>query len=65
MNKENLLQELKERRSKIWYEWEALELLTFNSEYQEPYEDTITRLTLDGIHDGLTIAIQLIESEAN
>lgn len=65
MNKEQLLNELQTKRDAIWYEWEALELLTFNSEYDEDYEDTVTRLTLDGTVTGLDLAIGLLREENN
>ena len=61
MNTEQLLNELKAKRQAVWFEWEALELLTFNDEYEEDYEDTVTRLTLDGTVTGLELAIQLLE----
>ena len=61
MNKEQLLNELEAKKLAVWYEWEALELLTFNDEYDEDYEDTVTRLTLDGTITGLELAIQLLK----
>jgi hypothetical protein len=63
MNKEQLLNELQAKRTALWCEWEALELLTFSSEYDEDYEDTVTRLTLDGTVTGLDIAIGLLREE--
>ena len=63
------LQEL-ESKLQIPYEkslntYEALELLTFDSDYDEDYDDTITRLYEQGFSDALLIAIKLIKGEIN
>jgi hypothetical protein len=63
MNKEQLLNELEAKRLSVWQEWQALELLTFNDEYDEEYEDTVTRLTLEGTLTGLEIATALIKGD--
>jgi hypothetical protein len=41
--------------------YEKLELLTFDSDYDEDYEDTVTRLYEQGFSDALLIAIKLLE----
>lgn len=61
MNKEQLLKELEYLRDTTHTEWAALELLTFNDEYDEEYEDTVTRLTLDGTLTGLELTIALVK----
>jgi hypothetical protein len=61
MNKEQLLKELEYVRETTHTEWAALELLTFNEEYEEEYEDTVTRLTLEGTLTGLEIALAMIK----
>jgi hypothetical protein len=63
MNKEQLIKELEAKRLEAWQEWAALDLLTSNDEYDEDYEDTVTRLTLDGTVTGLEIAIALVKGE--
>ena len=61
MNKEQLLKELRDERAKVWWQWDALNVPTYSSDYDEEYEDTVTRLTLDGTITGLDIAINLLE----
>ena len=61
MNKEQLLKELEYVRETTHTEWAALDLLTANDEYDEDYEDTVTRLTLEGTLTGLEIAIAMIK----
>jgi hypothetical protein len=65
MTNEQLIEELEAKRIATWNEWQALELLTFNDEYDEDYEDTVTRLTLDGTVTGLELAIDLIKNGAS
>jgi hypothetical protein len=61
MNKEQLLKELEYLRDTTHTEWAALDLLTFNDEYDEEYEDTVTRLTLEGTLTGLELAVALVK----
>lgn len=61
MNKEQLLKELDYVRETTRTEWAALDLLTASDDYDEEYEDTVTRLTLEGTLTGLEIAIAMIK----
>jgi hypothetical protein len=63
MNKEQLLKELEYLRETTHTEWAALDLLTANDDYDEEYEDTVTRLTLEGTLTGLEIATALIKGD--
>jgi hypothetical protein len=61
MNKQGIILKLKAEREKVWWEWDALNVPTYSSDYDEDYEDTVTRLTLDGTITGLDIAIGILE----
>ena len=63
MNKEQLLKELDYVRETTRTEWAALDLLTASDDYDEEYEDTVTRLTLEGTLTGLEIAIAMIKGD--
>lgn len=60
-----LLEQLKQERDKAWYEWEALNLPTFESDYEETYEDTVARLNAEGYYDGLARAVAVLESASH
>lgn len=45
--------------------YEALELLTFDSDYDEDYEDTVTRLYEQGFSDALLMVIKQLEKGNN
>jgi archaellum component FlaC len=59
-----LMETLQEDYSRSLAIYESLDLLTFNSDYDENYEDTVTRLYEQGYSDALLIAIQLLEKDA-
>ncbi len=61
----NTLETLKAERDRAWYEWEALNLPTFESGYEEAYEDTIARLNAEGYYDGLNRAVAILEGKAD
>ena len=56
-----LLEKIKAEYDKSYGIYERLELLTFNSDYDEDYEDTIERLYNQGYSDALLIVIKQLE----
>ena len=65
MNKEKLIEELEAKRLTVSNEWQALASRHDDDNYDEDYEDTVTRLTLNGTVTGLSIAIDLIKNGAS
>ena len=63
MNIEDALTALKAEREKAWWEWNELEILTYEKDYEESYEDTVARLGFEGVYDGLGRAIELLENK--
>ena len=63
MNKEQLLKELEHLRETTHTEWAALDLLNAKDNYDEEYEDTVTRLTLEGTLTGLELSIALVKGD--
>ena len=60
-----LMETLQEDYSRSLAIYEKLELLTFNDDYDEDYEDTVERLYQQGYSDALLIAIKLLEKSMN
>lgn len=58
-------QELRDRieaeYQRSWWAWEKLERLTFESDYQEEFEDTIERKYQEGYSDALMMVKYLLE----
>lgn len=61
MNKEEMIKKLQEAHDAAWWQWNKLSLPTFDPDYEEEYEDTVTRLYSEGMYDGLKIAIDLLK----
>lgn len=53
--------QLKAERDKAWFEWEALNLPTFERDYEEDYSNTVARLNAEGYYDGLNRAVAVLE----
>lgn len=54
---------LKEAYNRSWWAWEKLERATFDDDYDEDFEDTITRKYEEGYSDALMMVIKLLEEE--
>jgi hypothetical protein len=58
-----LIEQLKAERDKAWYAWEELNLPTFESDYEEDYENTVERLHAEGYYDGLNRALAILQGK--
>jgi hypothetical protein len=60
MNRTELLAKVEESYQRSWWEWEKLERLTFDSDYDEEFEDTLTRKYEEGYSDALQMVKYLL-----
>jgi hypothetical protein len=68
MNRDELLAKIEESYQRSWWAWEKLERATFDSDYDEEFEDTITRKYEEGYSDALMMVRYLlaeVEGEEN
>lgn len=63
MNRTELLAKVEESYQRSWWAWEKLERLTFDSDYDEEFEDTITRKYEEGYSDALAMVKYLLAEE--
>lgn len=63
MNRTELLAKVEESYQRSWWAWEKLERLTFDSDYDEEFEDTITRKYEEGYSDALAMVKHLLAEE--
>ena len=61
--RDSILSRLKEDYSRSWWAWEKLERATFDDDYDEEYDDTLTRKYEEGYSDALMMVIRLLEEE--
>lgn len=60
---EKMIGKIKEEYNRSWWKWEKLERATFDSDYQESFDDTITRNYEEGYSDALAMVLRLLEGE--
>lgn len=58
-----LIAQLRKEYEKAYAIWESLNIDTFDSDYEEDYENTVERLYNEGYSDALNMAIQLLENK--
>ena len=63
MKERESIEILKEAYSRSWWAWEKLERANFDDDYDEEYDDTLTRKYEEGYSDALAMAIRLLEEE--
>ena len=56
---------VEEDYQRSWWKWEKLERLTFASDYDEEYEDTLERKYQEGYSDALQMVKYLLAEEEN
>ena len=61
MDIKELLETLTKERLEAFGKWEELELPTFDSDYDEDYEDTQARLYAHGYLEGVEYALDLLK----
>ena len=65
MNIAQLKELLTKERLESFDKWQELELPTFNSDYDEDYEDTQARLYENGYLTALEYVLELLKEENN
>lgn len=65
MNITQLKELLTKERLESFDKWQTLELPTFNSDYDEDYEDTQARLIEHGYLSALEYVLELLKEENN
>lgn len=63
MNRSELVAKVEAEYQRSWWAWEKLERLTFNDDYDEEYDDTLTRKYEEGYSDALAMVRRLLEEE--
>lgn len=56
-----VLAKVEEEYNRSWWAWEKLERATFDSDYDEDFDDTITRKYEEGYSDALAMIKRLLE----
>jgi hypothetical protein len=65
MNREELIERITKAYKESWGAWDKLEICNFNDEYEEEYEDTLTRKYEEGFSDALRMVLDLMKEEKN
>lgn len=65
MNIEQLKELLVKERLESFDKWQALEVLTFESDYDEDYSDTVNRLTAHGYLSAIEDIIGILSTKEN
>jgi len=60
MDRTELLAKIEESYQRSWWAWEKLERATFSSDYEEDFEDTLTRKYEEGYSDALMMVRYLL-----
>ena len=60
MNRAELIAKVEEEYQRSWWAWEKLERLTFDSDYDEEFDDTIERKYQEGYSDALAMVNRLL-----
>ena len=64
MNRAELVAKVEAEYQRSWWAWEKLERRFFNDEeYDEEYDDTLTRKYEEGYSDALAMVRRLLEEE--
>jgi hypothetical protein len=61
MDIKEMVEKVRAEYNRSWWAWEKLERATFASDYDEDYDDTITRKYEEGYSDALMMVIRLLE----
>lgn len=61
MKIDRIIQKIEEEYNRSWWAWEKLERATFDSDYDEEYEDTLTRKYEEGYSDALAMVKRFLE----
>lgn len=64
MDRAKLIKMVEDEYQRSWWAWEKLERLTFNDEYDEEFDDTLTRKYEEGYSDALAMVRRLLEEES-
>jgi hypothetical protein len=56
-----ILEKIEAEYQRSWWAWEKLERATFDEDYEEDFEDTITRKYEEGYSDALAMVQRLLE----
>jgi hypothetical protein len=63
MNRDELIAKVEESHQRSWRAWEELERATFSDDYDEEFEDTLTRKYEEGYSDALQMVKYLLLAE--
>lgn len=58
---EDILIKIEEEYQRSWWAWEKLERANFDDDYDEDYDDTLTRKYEEGYSDALAMVKRLLE----
>jgi hypothetical protein len=57
----DLIAKVQAEYDRSWWQWEKLERATFDEDYDEDFDDTITRKYEEGYSDALAMVLRLLE----
>jgi hypothetical protein len=58
-----ILEKVSTEYNRSWWIWEKLERATFDDDYDEDFEDTLTRKYEEGYSDALMMVMQLLKKK--
>jgi hypothetical protein len=59
----SIVEKLEEEYNRSWWAWEKLERHTFESDYQESFEDTLERKYQEGYSEAIAKTLKLLKEE--